>query len=742
MEKKKAVYICAGCGIGEALNLEAVQKMASSECKAPIVRTHAAFCSPQGVDLIRQDVDSGQANTLVIAACSPRVMYDVFDFPGCIVDRVNLREQVVWCMAPNEELDDPKEDIQMAAEDYLRMGCIKVDKMELPQGYHPEEEISKDILVVGGGVTGLTAAKEAALAGYNVILVEKEAKLGGFQKQVMKKATFPYKALIDNDLDQLIKEVTENEKITVYTGATVQKTEGGPTVFKAVIQHKEEEVEHKVGAIVEAPGWKPYDPEKLEAKLGFGKSPNIITNVMFEEEKRGEQVYNNVAFLQCAGSRDPKHLPYCSTVCCLVSLKQALQVKEKNPEANVWVVYKELRTPGQAEDFYRLAQEAGITFIRCQDPKVRKTFAGEVIVEAVDELLGEEVEIPGLDLVVLATGMVPVTAFGPHYKEALEAEQKKEEKKEAEPEIPLDFVRRSNVLNLVYRQGPELPELKYGFPDSHFVCFPYESRRTGVYPAGCVRRPMGTASAFEDAAGAAMKAIQAVEAISTGAAVHPRSGDLSFPAFYLQRCTQCRRCTDECPFGALQEDEKGNPVPLPTRCRRCGVCMGACPERIISFENYSVDMVGSMIKCIEVPEEDEEKPRVLVFACENDAYPSLDMAGLKGLKYSPYIRVIPLRCLGSINLVWIADALSAGFDGILLFGCKHGDDYQCHFVKGSELAGIRMSKISETLTRLVLESERIRVEEVAITDWDKMPQIINEFMETIEEVGPNPFKGL
>ena len=196
------------------------------------------------------------------------------------------------------------------------------------------------------------------------------------------------------------------------------------------------------------------------------------------------------------------------------------------------------------------------------------------------------------------------------------------------------------------------------------------------------------------------------------------------------------------PFGAYNEDEKGNPVPMPTRCRRCGVCMGACPERIISFKNYSVDMIGSMIKSIEIPEEDEEKPRVLIFACENDAYPALDMAGLRRMGYSPYVRVLPLRCLGSLNLVWIADALSKGFDGIMLFGCRHGDDYQCHFIRGSELANIRMSKISETLTRLQLEPERIRVEEIGITDWERVPQIIGEFMETIERVGPNPFKDL
>ena len=145
-----------------------------------------------------------------------------------------------------------------------------------------------------------------------------------------------------------------------------------------------------------------------------------------------------------------------------------------------------------------------------------------------------------------------------------------------------------SVLNLVYRQGKDLPLLKHGFNDSHFICFPYETRRTGIYTAGPVRRPMDMAQAIEDATGAALKAIQAVENAEQGRAAHPRSGDLSFPSVRMEGCTQCKRCTVECPFGAIDEDEKRYPVINESRCRRCGTCMGACPVRVISFENYSV----------------------------------------------------------------------------------------------------------------------------------------------------------
>jgi len=152
-------------------------------------------------------------------------------------------------------------------------------------------------------------------------------------------------------------------------------------------------------------------------------------------------------------------------------------------------------------------------------------------------------------------------------------------------------------------------------------------------------------------------------------------------------------------------------------------------------------MIGSMVKSIEVPDEYSEKPRVVVFVCENDAYPAVDMAGMSRLQYSSFVRFIPLRCLGNINMVWIADALSKGIDGIMLIGCKYGDDYQCHFVKGSELAEYRMGKISETLERLVLESGRIRVHQLAIDEFHTIPKLVDDFMAKLAEFDPNPYKG-
>jgi quinone-modifying oxidoreductase subunit QmoB len=738
MEKKTGVFVCSGCGIGDALDMESLKAIPVDRYSIPTCIEHSCLCSPEGIAQIRNRILTEGINTVVIAACSPRVMNDAFDFGTSVVtERVNLREQVIWSHPPKDE------DTRMLAEDQLRMGIVKALESEPPEPYC-EEGFSKRILVVGGGLAGMTAAIETAKAGYEAVLVEKSNELGGYAKNVYKlpPSAPPYEAIQDFDLAALIGEISTRENIKVYTEARIVEISGAPCKFDVKIRVNGDDVSERVGAIVLSTGSIPYDAQKLE-HLGYGSSPDVITGPELETMFKSDNVVRpsngqpvrSVAFILCAGSRDPAHLPYCSAACCIESLKQAKYFKMANPQTPVYIFYKDLRAHGHYELFYKQLQKDGVLFVRGSVTGIEDDGSGGLIVSADDVLTGAPVMTESVDLVILANGMVPTTALGEPFKAQAPAEG------EEASAVPGDSVIVSDLLNLQYRQGPELPALKYGFPDSHFICFPYESRRTGIYPAGTVRAPMDYGRAVQDAAGAALKAIQCVEMVSRGGAVHPRSGDLSYPEFFMQRCTQCKRCTEECPFGAINEDEKANPLPNPTRCRRCGVCMGACPERIISFKNYSVGMIGNMIKSIHVPDEYDEKPRILVLACENDAYPALDMAGIRRLSYQPWFRFIPLRCLGSMNLVWIADALSKGIDGILLLGCRHGEDYQCHFIKGSELADIRMSKIQETLNRLVLESDRVRLEQISIADYPRIPEILDSFAARLEELGPNPYKG-
>lgn len=744
MDKKTGVYICTGCAIGESLDMNKLCKVATKESKGGICKTHPFLCSEEGVNLIKNDVVEG-VNTVVIAGCSPRVNYDNFFFSAPVVsERINLREHVIWTHKSNDE------DTQMLAEDYLRMGIAKAQKVSPPEPY--SEPIDRKILVVGGGITGMTASLEAAAAGYEVCLIEKEPVLGGWMARLYKQypKQSPYSELTDTGIEEKIKEIQANPRIKIFTGALIEKTSGAPGMFEVSLQQNGNQTTLRVGSIIQATGFKPYDAGKLD-DLGFGKNADVITQIQMEElAKKGQiqrpsdgKAVDTVVFIQCAGQRDTNHLSYCSSVCCLTSLKQALYVREQNPNSRVYIIYKDMRTPGQFEDFYRRVQEDGSVFFTKGDiQSVSGDGTGNLVVAVDDTLIGEKIALKA-DMVVLATGMVPNSLPEDESKAVAAVESESSEKKAESEQLPADSgFFAASALHLSYRQGPELPTLKYGFPDSHFVCFPYETRRTGIYTAGCLRQPMDSLSCSEDAAGAALKAIQCIELSTKGNAVHPRTWDQTYPSLFMQRCTQCKRCTEECPFGMYNEDEKFNPLPNPTRCRRCGICMGSCPERIISFKDYSIDIISSMLKAIDVPEPDEEKPRVLVFLCENDAYPALDMAGIRRLSYNPYVRAVPLRCLGSLNIVWIADALSQGIDGVILMGCKYGEDYQCHFIKGSELANYRMEKVQETLQRLHLESERIQVVQLSISEYEKIPQIFDDFLKKMEEIGPNPYKGM
>lgn len=749
MKKVYGAYLCTGCGIGNVLDIDGLKDAASDT--GIEMKDFSCLCGAEGRAFIEKDIAEKGVNTIVVCACSPRVMQNEFNFgEETITIRANLREHVAWTAGEPKEGGGIDDFLQEMGTDYVRMAVTRAQKSELPVPFKLETTCKK-ILVMGGGIAGLTAAKEAAKAGYEVTLVEKDAQLGGkaLGWRKMFPTAYPYAELENPSIQQLIADVQSNNKITIKTGSEVARIAGAPGMFNVTIKPAgtatEWDAPAKVtvdqqdlinkgeledpnkglnkytllnpngetfGSVVLATGWKPADVSQYE-HLGYGKLTNVVTNAEFEKLAKNGKVPARVAFVQSPGGKEnDRDFPYCNSVTSMVALKQANYVVEDNPvDGKAYILYQHMRTPGNTELFYKGMQaKDGVFMTKAAVTKVAAGGNG-LVVDVEDNLLGENLQLD-VDMVVLAAGMVPTTATDP-------------------------------VINLAYRQGPAFLDLDLfdGYADSHFICFPYETRRTGVYTCGGVRKAETMEETIDDATGAALKAIQCIESADRGVAVHPRSGDRTYPDFFFSRCTQCKRCTEECPFGALDDDEKGTPLPNPTRCRRCGTCMGACPERIINFADYSIDLIGSMVKAIEVPDDDEEKLRIVVFVCENDAYPAIDMSGMHRNKMNRLVRFIPVRCLGSMNMVWIKDAMSSGMDGALLLGCKYGDDYQCHFVKGSEIATKRMENIGETLGSLGLEPERCGVREIAISDYDKIPGIIDEFVEEIVAMGPNPFKG-
>lgn len=723
----------------------------------------------EAVDEIRADIATQGLDGLLLCGASPRVDAGLYRFAPdsdtpVQVEHVNLREQCVLAyrdpdgvsvesLAPGEA----PELLRAMATDYVNMGMVRLQKTETPEPAAGSGV--RRILVIGGGWTGMRAAMEAAATGYEVVLVEKADKLGGAADNIPMASPLssPWTDREPLDLAERIARLEADPGIALHLQSTVAKLAGQPGEFTAEISTPHGTVTVEVGAVVLATGWTPLDGKYLEP-MGYG-SPSVIHAGQFAEMlAKGTVTARRIAFIldttlaerafgataltseagdgggtvkedegqsvESDGEDNPsyakenlesiRHLQYSNAVNSVGMLRQANIICDKTNDAvQAFVIYKNMTVPGILERFYKKMQDRLGLMITKADVTAITDHGDRVVVSCANTLLGMDFDLD-VDLVVLPCGLVPTTA-------------------------------KELAVNFAYRQGPDFPDLDLfdGFADSNYICFPYETRRTGVYAAGCVRQPMTLDACEEDACGAVLKAIQCIEAAEHGVAVLPRAGDTSHPLFNFVRCTQCKRCTEECPFGALDDDEKGTPKPNPARCRRCGTCFGACPERVISFANYSIDQIGSMIREVQVPKDiKKEGPRILILACENDAYPALDMAGLRGRAWSPYCRVIPVRCLGSVNAIWVSDAMSKGFDGVLLLGCKYGDDYQCHFIKGSEICSRRRDNIAETLSRLGVEPERVDQLEVAIDEYDRVPDLIDGFVARITALGPNPFKGM
>ncbi len=187
---KYAAYICSGCGIGDVLDVGALEKVATREGKMAVVKNHSFLCNAEGVQMIKDDIANEGVTHLCIAACSRRAKAEAFSFPTAAMSRANLREGVIWVVAEGSDHDEVRQEM---AEDYVRMGCAEVKKMKVPEG-KVKEASSKRILVVGGGMSGMTAALASADAGYEVVLVEKTGSLGGFANNLYKRVPFssPY----------------------------------------------------------------------------------------------------------------------------------------------------------------------------------------------------------------------------------------------------------------------------------------------------------------------------------------------------------------------------------------------------------------------------------------------------------------------------------------------------------------------------------------------------------------------
>ncbi|MHB8986344.1 MAG: FAD-dependent oxidoreductase [Eubacteriales bacterium] len=621
------------------------------------------------------------------------------------------------------------------------------------------------VLVVGGGIAGLTTAERLGKAGVEVVLVEKEPFLGGRVARLHR--YYPRLCPPRCGLEILIKSAGSLPNLSIYVNTEVveaqKRVSGTHTVtlrkkpglvkesctgcglcekvcpvvinepalsgyvLKAIggngpwgypagyhINEKyclgescnkcgqscpEGAIDLKQGVeifsvgvqgIILATGGELYDPSRI-IEYGYGRLPGVITAMELERLFRpdgptgGVPVHpvtgkrlQRVAFIQCAGSRDKKHLPYCSGYCCTVTMKQIEYLHQSCSDIGTWVFYRDIRTPGSKEEYYRhVREEYRPVFIRGLPSSVE--YQGEkLIIRAEDTLTGKKVA-GDFDLVVLATGMTP-------------------------PVLP--------VFNGVERDSN-------GFFSGHNPCDPTELRRSGIWAAGCAQQPM-------DAGDSVRSALAAVAQCLVKILQQPAQ----YPEVNKKKCDHCGRCVKECPYGAIILGPDGYPEVSPSDCRSCGICQGGCPLICINLPGQGIGKVEKVID--RVLSGDNAGPTILLFLCSNDAYPAWkQLAGLEG--------VFPLEtpCIGSVNMAWINEALIGGLDGVMLAGCRPD---QCHHGAGIPLAETRLQNLRETLGRMRIEPERLYLTGVNIDDSSRLLKEIYKFSKRLKKMGPSPFR--
>lgn len=553
-EPKTGVIIChCGKNIAGFLDVEAVCDYAKTLPEVVYAEDEAFACSEDAQARIKKAAEEQGLNRLVVAACSPRTHAFLFQqtlaelgLNKYLFEMANIRNHCSW--VHSKDWDNATE----KAKDLVRSAVKKVGLQE--PLHEMEVEVSKRALVIGGGISGLSTALNLARLGIHVYLIEKEDKLGGNLRHV--NTLFPSDMPAKEVLQPLVKTVKENANITVFTNTVLTTISGYIGNYEAVLTVKGKDKRIAFGTIVVATGFTEVSPE---GKYGYGEHPHIVTELELEKMLKDKKVpdYKTVVFIGCVLSRCDER-PFCCRIGCGNAVKNANILKEKNPDANVFVLYRDVRTFGKnEEEYYENVLKKGVIFLRFteeKEPDVTVTNK-EITVTVFDQLLQEEIEIPA-DLVVLNA--------------ALEGDTTAEDLK--------------TLLKVPLGEG------RY-FMEAHAKIRPLDFPIDGVYLCGAAHSPKGIADSIAQAVGAASRA--AVPMMKGWVTIEPITALID-----TDTCTGCGICIQVCPYSALEKGEDRKSHVIEALCKGCGACGATCPYGAVTMKGFTDAQLTSMVQTL------------------------------------------------------------------------------------------------------------------------------------------------
>ena len=556
-EPRIGVYICScGLNIASVVDVKSVTEYARTLPNVVYAVNSMYTCSDDAQAVIKEAIKEHDLNRVVVASCTPRTHEPLFrqtcqeaGLNPYLFEMANIREHCSWVHSGEPEKATEK------AKDLVRMAVAR-SKLLKPQKSR-KVEVERSAAVIGGGIAGLTAALQIADQGFKVDLIEETGELGGSVRGM--NSVFLDSVDPQELLEPLKKSVADNPNISVHLNTKVKDMTGFSGNFNVIISENGQDASLRSGAIVVATGSQELKPE---GEYLYGRNQNVMTQGELEEKlKSGQFEYGTVAMIQCVGARNETR-PYCSRMCCLEALKNAILLRKKNPESRVLIIFQDMMSFGKYEDYYIKAQEEfGVKFIRyLKDKPPRVEALGEdgekLSITVYDALLGKDLQLAA-DKLILST-----------------------------PQIPADGTEELQKILKVPRSADGF------FMEAHAKLRPLEFASDGIFLCGSAQSPKELTGIIAQASGAASKVCSLLSkgVIETDAATAVVMEEL---------CIGCGRCIDECPYDAIAliKNEKGEDKALinDAICKGCGTCASVCPNSAITPRHFEKVQIIAMI---------------------------------------------------------------------------------------------------------------------------------------------------